>query len=86
MPETNLVILSEADLELGIDYTTNLALSPGSDKRLTLTFPSSRLMEIFMENLFLSFTVNQVPRDNNLDLVLNIPEEGQNGTRLQSGS
>jgi hypothetical protein len=74
MSKTNLIISSEGDLEHNINYITKLALSPGSTKKLGIVFPSAGLMHIFMENLFQSFVVNEVPRDNNLDIVLNIPD------------
>jgi len=75
MPKTNLIISSEGDLEYSIDYVTKLALSPGSSKKLGIAFPSAGLMHIFMENLFQSFVINEVPKDNHLDIILNIPED-----------
>tara|TARA_R100000458_G_C8272703_1_gene247563 strand:- start:176 stop:400 length:225 start_codon:yes stop_codon:yes gene_type:complete len=74
MPKSHIVVSSEGDLETGVEYVTKLALSPGSDKKLSITFPSKDMMDIFMTNLFTSFIVNRVPKDNSLDIVLNIPE------------
>ena len=75
MPKTSLVISSEGDLERNIKYVTELALSPGSEKKLGIIFPSAGMMHIFMENLFQSFVINRVPRDNNLDITLGIPDD-----------
>jgi hypothetical protein len=75
--KTQLVIANEGDLEHNVKYVTKLALEAGDNmKKLSITFPSEDMMHIFMDNLFKTFIVNGVPRDNNLDLVLNIPEEG----------
>jgi len=74
MPKTNLIISSEGDLEHSIDYVTKLALSPGESKKLGIVFPSSGLMHIFMDNLFQSFIINKVPKENNLDIILNVPD------------
>jgi len=78
MPKTNHIVLSEGDLEFTVNYITRLALKPGRYKTANIVFPSEGMMDIFMENLFQSFIVNRVPRENNLDLTLNIPsDEGE---------
>lgn len=73
MTGTNHLVFSEGDMEYSVRYITKLALKPGSNKKANIVFPSEDLMHIFMDNLFHSFIVNSVPRDNNLDLTLNIP-------------
>ena len=71
--KTNLIVSNEADLEHNVKYVTKLALEPGDKKMLSITFSSENMMHIFMSNLFQTFIVNSVPRENNLDLTLNIP-------------
>tara|TARA_R100000008_G_scaffold85600_2_gene75969 strand:- start:544 stop:792 length:249 start_codon:yes stop_codon:yes gene_type:complete len=73
--KTQLMVSNEGDLEHNVNYVTKLALEPGKEKKLEITFPSHDLMHIFMDNLFKTFIVNRVPRKNNLDLVLNVPKE-----------
>jgi len=75
MSKTGLSVFSEPDLEYSVDYVTSLALKPGHSKKVAITFPSQELMHIFMENLFSSFIINKVPKDNSLDIVLNIPDD-----------
>ena len=71
--KTQLMITNEGDLEHNVRYVTKLALEEGGQKKLSITFPSEDMMHIFMDNLFKTFVVNRVPRDNNLDITLNIP-------------
>jgi hypothetical protein len=71
----HLVVASEGDLEYSIKYVTAIALAEGSDKFIELTFPSQRLMEIFMSNLFTSFIINKVPQQNNTNITINIPDD-----------
>jgi len=73
MSGTNHIVFSEGDMEYTVKYITKLALKPGKNKSASIVFPSDTLMCIFMENLFQSFIINSVPKDNNLDLTLNIP-------------
>ena len=76
--KTQLVITNEGDLEHNVKYITQLALEPGDTKSLTINFPSENMMHIFMDNLFKTFIINRVPRDNNLDITLNIPGDPYN--------
>ena len=78
---TQIMISNEGDLEHNVKYVTRIALEPGNDKKLVISFPSSDMMHIFMDNLFKTFIVNRVPRNNNLDLVLNIPQESNGDYR-----
>ena len=78
MARTRYVILSEGDMEYTINRLTKLALEPGENKHANIIFPSDGLMCIFMNNLFKSFIVNRVPQQNNLDLILNVPDEQEN--------
>jgi hypothetical protein len=77
---THITVSNEGDLEHNVKYVTKLALEPGNEKKLSITFPSENLMHIFMDNLFKTFIVNRVPKDNNLDIMLNIPDGGLYGT------
>lgn len=79
---TQLVITNEGDLEHNVKYITKLALEPGDTKSLSINFPSEDMMHIFMDNLFKTFIVNRVPRNNNLDITLNIPGENHDDTEV----
>jgi len=80
--KTQLVITNEGDLEHNVKYITQLALEPGDTKSLTINFPSENMMHIFMDNLFKTFIINRVPRDNNLDITLNIPGDPNDDERM----
>lgn len=80
MSKTHLIVASEGDLEINLKYVTKLALAPGDKKTLSISFPSTSMMNIFMSNLFRSFIVNRVPTNNNLDIVLNIPDDGEDNS------
>lgn len=80
--KTQIVITNEGDLEHNVKYVTKLALEPGDTKSLSINFPSEDMMRIFMDNLFKTFIVNKVPKDNNLDLTLNIPGEANEDTEM----
>ncbi len=75
MAKSHLVVSNERDMEVGIEYVTDLALLPGERKSLNISFPSAEMLDIFMSNLFQSFITNQVPRNNSLDLTLNCPKD-----------
>ena len=76
------MITNEGDLEHNVKYITQLALEPGDTKSLTINFPSENMMHIFMDNLFKTFIINRVPRDNNLDITLNIPGDPNDDERM----
>jgi hypothetical protein len=80
--KTHIVIANEGDLEHNVKYVTKLALETGDTKSLSITFPSEDMMHIFMDNLFKTFIINKVPRDNNLDLTLNIPGDDTNAQEM----
>jgi len=78
---TNIIINSEDDMERGIMYAMELAaVSDEDQKRMEISFPSKRMMDIFMSNLFVDFYRHQIPIENSgIDLVLSIPPENNNG-------
>ena len=78
----HLIVDSEGEMEYCIKYTTAIALDSEEDRFVEITFPSSGMMHCFMNNLFQSFVVNRVPRDNNLNLSINIPSEHNNDNPL----
>ena len=73
---SHLIILNEADLEHGLEYTVKLAKSsPIPTKTLDISFPSQGLMNIFMNNLFKEFVVEGIPPTCGVDLTLHCPED-----------
>tara|TARA_R100000234_G_scaffold30832_1_gene18106 strand:- start:1659 stop:1892 length:234 start_codon:yes stop_codon:yes gene_type:complete len=72
---THLIVDSEGELELGIGIAVELAQTSEDPIELELTFPSVGLMKIFSTNLVRSFVNNNVPKENKLQLVFNVPEE-----------
>ena len=76
------IINNEDDMERSIMYAMELASVGGTDgdKRMELSFPSRKMMEIFMQNLFTDFYINEIPIESSgIDLVLNITENKNNG-------
>lgn len=78
---TNIIINSEDDMERGIMYAMELAaVSDEDQKRMELSFPSKKMMEIFMSNLFVDFYRNEIPLEHSgIDLILNVPPENNDG-------
>ena len=75
---THLIVDSEGEIEVGISMAVGLARSSKEPIKLEISFPSMGLMKIFSTNLVNSFVNNQVPQDNKLELVFNVPEEPDN--------
>ena len=73
---THLIVDNEGEIEISIDMAVGLAKLSKEPITLELSFPSVGLMKIFSANLFNSFITKEVPSDNKLELILNIPEEG----------
>ena len=72
---THLFVDNEGEIEISIDMAVGLAKNAETPITLELSFPSVGLMKIFSTNLFKSFIKKQVPTDNKLELILNVPEE-----------
>lgn len=72
---THLIVDNEGEIEIGIDMAVELARNARAPITLELSFPSVGLMKIFANNLCTSFVKQKIPQDNQLDLILNIPEE-----------
>ena len=76
---THLIVDNEGEIEISIDMAVRLAKNVRTPITLELSFPSVGLMKIFSTNLFKSFIKKQVPTDNKLELILNVPEEPNDG-------
>jgi len=72
---THMIVNNEGEIELGIDIAIDLAKTCKDPIRLELSFPSVGLMKIFSTNLVNSFIVGDVPADNKLELIFNVPDE-----------
>ena len=72
---THLIVDNEGEIEISIDMAVELARTAKAPITLELSFPSVGLMKIFANNLCNSFVAKEVPTDNQLELILNIPEE-----------
>tara|TARA_Y100000004_G_C8931452_1_gene420144 strand:- start:600 stop:833 length:234 start_codon:yes stop_codon:yes gene_type:complete len=72
---THLIVDSEGEIELGIGLAVDLAQTCDEPIELELTFPSVGLMKIFSTNLVNSFIINKVSKNNNLQLIFNVPDE-----------
>ncbi len=72
---THLIVESEGDMEYGIEYAINVATTKGGSEQVRISFPSEDFMSIFMTNLFKEFIINKVPKDNGLDLIMEIPKD-----------
>ena len=70
---THLFVDNEGDLEMGIKMAAQMAITSKNAITLELSFPSVELMKIFSNNLFRTFINSQVPQDNNLELIFNVP-------------
>tara|TARA_Y100000401_G_C8154097_1_gene141017 strand:+ start:81 stop:320 length:240 start_codon:yes stop_codon:yes gene_type:complete len=71
-----LLIENEGDMELGIKYATSLALKRERNL-LTCHFPSSNLMQVFVNNLLTSYIKNDVPAQPNLFIELVCPYDDE---------
>ena len=69
-----LLIENEGDMELGVKYATSLALKRERNL-LTCHFPSSNLMQVFINNLLTSYIDNDVPSKPNLFIELVCPDD-----------
>ncbi len=74
---TMMMIDSEHDMEIAIEYTTNLVERMLGTKVLSYSFPSKLLSTIFLENLVDSFHEKQLSPLNGLEINIFIPEEGE---------
>ena len=72
---THLIVDNEGEIEISIDMAVELARNARAPITLELSFPSVGLMKIFANNLCNSFVKQKIPQDNQLELILNIPEE-----------
>ena len=72
---TPLIVDNEGEIEISIDMAVELARNARAPITLELSFPSVGLMKIFANNLCNSFVKQKIPLDNQLELILNIPEE-----------
>jgi hypothetical protein len=72
---THLIVDNEGEIEISIDMAVELARNAKAPITLELSFPSVGLMKIFANNLCNSFVKQKIPQDNQLELILNIPEE-----------
>tara|TARA_R100000995_G_scaffold66199_2_gene35033 strand:+ start:922 stop:1152 length:231 start_codon:yes stop_codon:yes gene_type:complete len=72
---THLIVDNEGEIELGIGIAVELAQTSKDPVRLELSFPSVGLMKIFSTNLVNSFINDNVPKDNKLELIFNVPDE-----------
>ena len=71
----HLLVESEADMELGLDYAHRIAADLSKERKsLEISFPSAGLMTIFLDNLFTVFITNRIPEDHGLNLICHIPE------------
>ena len=73
---TMLMIDSEHDMEMAIEYTTELVDTLEGDKTLSFSFPSRRLSKIFLDNLAETFHEKQMSPLSGLEINVFIPEGG----------
>ena len=66
---------NEGDMEFGLEYAYEVAKQKGIPKEVNMVFPSMGLADIFLENLFTKFMVNEIPWNHGLHLVVHIPED-----------
>jgi len=72
---THLIVNNEHEIECSIAAAVDIAKVATKPIELELSFPSVGLMKIFSTNLVNSFIINQVPKDNHLQLIFNVPDE-----------
>tara|TARA_R100000951_G_scaffold111098_1_gene109731 strand:- start:321 stop:554 length:234 start_codon:yes stop_codon:yes gene_type:complete len=72
----NLGIESESDMEFAIYHVIDAAKSNTmANKHVTIHFNNDTMMDIFMNNLFIQFEKDKVPKDSGLHLSIVIAEE-----------
>jgi|TARA_R100000479_G_C6282954_1_gene163666 hypothetical protein len=69
----HLIINSEGDMESGIETATRLAKK--EDSSLTLEFPSEEFAKLFIDNMFVSFVDNKIPKQSKMKLNVIFPTE-----------
>ena len=67
------IIDSEHDMERAIKYTIQLTQEVQGAKRVTFSFPSDQLSDIFLTNLALSFVQAGIPLQNDLEVDILVP-------------
>ena len=72
---TMLMIDSEHDMEIAIEYTTELVKSLHGEKVISFSFPSKSLSRIFLNNLAETFHEKQMSPLTGLEINVFIPED-----------